>query len=68
MSPWGKFKFQIFVIFISAGEEGNDENVATDDLVDDDRNGSDSASVTSGISEKDVTMPTLESLEPESNG
>jgi hypothetical protein len=55
-------------IFVAAGEEGNDENVAKDDFVEDDHNGSDSASVTSGISEKDVTMPTLESLEPESNG
>ena len=48
----------------------NGQVVAKDGFVDDDADaaGSDSASVGSGTSDKDVTMPTLEALEPESNG
>lgn len=50
--------------------DGNDENGLTDvkDAADDDKGGSDSASITSGTSDRDVTLPTLEPLEPESNG
>ena len=62
-----------FVSFHFSTDGVVDENgqvVAKDGFVDDDADaaGSDSASVVSGTSDKDVTMPTLESLEPESNG
>jgi len=62
------WKNNIF-IFFAAGDDGNEENgqggVANDGF----DAGSDSASVASGTSDKEaITMPTLEALEPESNG
>ena len=66
-------KITFFFRFIFSTDGVVDENgqvVAKDGFVDDDADaaGSDSASVGSGTSDKDVTMPTLEALEPESNG
>ena len=53
-----------------AGADDNGQGGIAADGLDDDRvAGSDSASVTSETSEKDgITLPTLEALEPESNG
>ena len=63
-----KIYFHFIFLFFSAGEDGNEENGQAG-VVDDGFDGSDSASVASGTSDKEaVTMPTLEALEPESNG
>ncbi len=62
--------FSFFIFFADGVVDENGQVVAKDGFVDDDADGagSDSASVGSGASDKDVTMPTLEALEPESNG
>ena len=60
-------------MLFSAVEEGGDDKGNNNDI---DATNSDSGSVagnndvetSSVVSDKDVTMPTLESLEPESNG
>ena len=63
----------IIHIFLSAVEEGGEDKGNNNDV---DATNSDSGSVggnndvetSSVVSDKDVTMPTLESLEPETNG
>jgi len=68
-----RFYFFLFQFDFSLISDGTEENGAAEvkdaaDAADEDRGGSDSASMTSGLSDRDVTLPTLEPPEPESNG